>query len=86
MTARQRRVVKVLGMTGTIARGVVFALAGVLVIVAAVTHKASKSGGVDTALRTLRDQPFGVALMLLAALGLVIFGVYGLCEARWRKV
>ena len=21
-----------------------------------------------------------------AALGLVIFGVYGLCEARWRKV
>jgi hypothetical protein len=24
--------------------------------------------------------------MMLAALGLVIFGVYGLCEARWRKV
>jgi hypothetical protein len=24
--------------------------------------------------------------MLAAALGLVVFGVYGLCEARWRKV
>jgi len=24
--------------------------------------------------------------MLLAALGLLIFGIYGLCEARWRKV
>jgi hypothetical protein len=24
--------------------------------------------------------------MLAAALGLLIFGVYGLCEARWRKV
>jgi hypothetical protein len=24
--------------------------------------------------------------MMAAALGLLIFGVYGLCEARWRKV
>jgi hypothetical protein len=86
MSARARRVVKVLGMIGTIARGVVFALVGVLVIVAAVTHKASESGGIDKALLTLRDQPFGEFLMALAALGLVVFGVYGLCEARWRKV
>jgi hypothetical protein len=25
-------------------------------------------------------------LMILAALGLAVFGIYGLCEARWRKV
>lgn len=86
MSARTRRVVGWLGMTGTIARGVVFALAGVLVIDAAVTHHAAESGGIDKALLTLRNQPFGEALMLLAALGLLIFGVYGLCEARWRKV
>jgi len=86
MSPRTRRVVKVLGMTGTIARGLVFALVGVLVVDAAVTHKASESGGIDKALLTLRNQPFGEFLMLAAALGLVIFGVYGLCEARWRKV
>ena len=86
MNARMRRVVKLFGMTGTIARGLVFALAGVLVIDAAITHKASESGGIDKALLTLRDQPFGEFLMMLAALGLVVFGVYGLCEARWRKV
>ena len=86
MSARTRRVVEVLGMTGTIARGLVFALVGVLVIDAAVTHKAAESGGIDKALLTLRDQPFGEFLMLLAALGLMVFGVYGLCEARWRKV
>jgi hypothetical protein len=86
MSARTRRVVKALGMTGTIARGVVFALVGVLVIDAAVTHKAAESGGIDKALLTLRDQPFGEFLMMLAALGLVVFGVYGLCEARWRRV
>jgi hypothetical protein len=86
MSPKTRRVVKLLGTVGTIARGVVFALAGILVIEAAVTHQASKSGGIDKALLTLRNQPFGEVLMLAAALGLLIFGVYGLCEARWRKV
>jgi uncharacterized integral membrane protein len=86
MGRRTRKAVEVLGMIGTIARGAVFALAGILVIDAAVTHRPSKSGGIDKALLTLRDQPFGEVLLLLAALGLLIFGVYGLCEARWRKV
>ena len=86
MSARTRRVVRWLGAIGTSARGVVFALAGVLVIEAAITHDAAKSGGIDKALLTLREQPFGVVLLAVAALGLVIFGVYGLCEARWRKV
>jgi len=86
MNARTRRVVKWLGTIGTSARGVVFALVGVLVIDAAVTHHAAQSGGVDKALLTLQHQPFGKVLLILAALGLAIFGVYGLCEARWRKV
>jgi len=86
MSPRTRRVVEMLGMIGTIARGLVFALAGALVIDAAITHKASESGGIDKALLTLRDQPLGEFLTMLAALGLVVFGTYGLCEARWRKV
>jgi hypothetical protein len=86
MSPRTRRVVELLGVIGTIARGVVFALAGILVIDAAVTHRPAKSGGIDKALLTLRGQPFGEVLLMLAALGLLIFGVYGLCEARWRKV
>ena len=86
MSPRTRRVVEVLGMTGTIARGLIFALAGALVIDAAVTHKASESGGIDKALLTLRNQPLGEFLLILAGLGLAVFGIYGLCEARWRKV
>ncbi|HEY1625647.1 MAG TPA: DUF1206 domain-containing protein [Streptosporangiaceae bacterium] len=86
MTASTRRVVKWLGTIGTISRGLVFALAGVLVAIAAITHNASDSGGIDKALLTLRNQPFGEVLMILAALGLAVFGSYGLCEARWRKV
>jgi len=86
MSPRTRRVVGYLGVIGTIARGLVFALAGALVIDAAIIHRASESGGIDKALLTLRDQPLGEFLMVLAALGLAVFGVYGLCEARWRRV
>lgn len=86
MSPRTRRVVERLGMIGTAARGAVFAIAGILVIDAAVTHKPAQAGGIDKALLTLRSQPLGEFLLALAALGLVIFGVYGLCEARWRKV
>jgi Domain of Unknown Function (DUF1206) len=86
MSPRTRRIVEWLGMIGTTARGVVFALAGILVIEAAITYKPAKAGGIDKALLTLRNQPFGEVLLILAALGLIIFGIYGLCEARWRKV
>jgi hypothetical protein len=86
MSRRTRRIVERLGMIGTAARGVVFALAGAGLIEAAVTFRPAKSGGIDKALLTLRHQPFGEFLLILAALGLVIFGVYGLCEARWRRV
>lgn len=86
LTRRARRIVERLGMIGTVARGAVFALAGALVIVAAVTHQPGKAGGIDKALLTLRGQPFGEFLLIAAALGLLVFGVYGLCEARWRKV
>jgi formate-dependent phosphoribosylglycinamide formyltransferase (GAR transformylase) len=86
MSLRTRRIVERLGVTGTIARGVVFALAGVLVVEAAVTYKPAKAGGIDKALLTLRNQPFGEFLLILAALGLIVFGIYALCEARWRKV
>jgi Domain of Unknown Function (DUF1206) len=86
MSPRTRRVVRLLGLIGTVARGVVVALVGIGVIDAAVSHNAAKSGGIDRALLTLRNQPAGPVLLLLVALGLVIFGLYGLCEARWRRV
>lgn len=86
MSPRTRRIVELLGVIGTTARGLIFSLAGVLVIESAAAYKPAKSGGIDKALLTLRNQPLGELLLALAALGLIIFGIYGLCEARWRKV
>lgn len=86
MSLRTRRIVERLGMIGTTARGVVFAIVGALIVDAAVTFNPKKAGGLDKALLTLRHQAFGEFLLLIAAVGVLIFGVYGLCEARWRRV
>jgi hypothetical protein len=86
MSERTRRVVVRLGMVGTTARGLVFALAGGLVIDAALTFNPAKARGLDEALRTLRDQHHGAILLGLTAAGLIVFGIYGWCEARWRRV
>ena len=83
----------VLARAGLTARGIIYiligwvaVLVGILVIDAAVTHGPAKSGGLDEALLTLRNEPLGPVLLGLTALGLIVFGVYGLCEARWRRV
>lgn len=60
-------------------------LAGVLVLVAAVTFEPSKARGLDAALRSLRDAPAGPAILSVVAVGLVLFGLFGFCEARWRR-
>jgi len=86
MSPRTRDVVERLGVVGTVARGLVFALVGALIVDAAITFSPAKSGGLDKALLTLRHQPLGPFLLGVVALGLVVFGVYGLCEARWRRV
>ena len=75
-----------LGRVGTIARGLVFALTGALVTSAAWTYEPAKARGLDGALKTLRDRPYGGLLLGIAAAGLIVFGVYGLCEARYRRV
>jgi hypothetical protein len=86
LAPRVRAWIRSLGRIGTIARGLVFTLTGTLVVAAAWTYDAAKASGLDGALKTLRDRPFGGALVGLAAVGLIVFGVYGLAEARYRRV
>jgi hypothetical protein len=84
LSRKIRRLVIVLGVIGTVARGAVFALAGILAIDAAVRFDPKKASGIDAAIRTLAGEPFGRALLVITALGLIAFGTYGLAEARWR--
>ena len=79
-------VVRTLGRVGTIARAVVFALVGLLFLKAAWTFDPQQATGIDGALHVLLRQPFGQVLTGLAAVGLLAFGVFGLAEARYRRV
>jgi uncharacterized BrkB/YihY/UPF0761 family membrane protein len=86
MSPAAYRVTVMLGVVGGVARGLVITTAGVLVLVAAVTFDPKKARGLDQALRSLRDAPAGPALLCVVAIGLVLFGFYTYCEARWRRV
>ena len=85
MSHRQYEVVSTLGAVGTSARGAVFALAGVLVVDAAVTYDPNKARGIDGALRSLANTSIGPALLTAAAAGLIVFGLFGIAEARWER-
>jgi Domain of Unknown Function (DUF1206) len=86
MRPRTRRVVEWLGQAGGTARGVVFVTAGVFLVVAAVRSQPQQAKGIDSALRALAVTPLGPWLLVLVAIGLVMFGAFSCCEARWRRV
>lgn len=78
--------VRLLGQVGYVTKGLAYGVAGVLVVAAAVTFDPGKSRGLDAALRTLAGQPYGRVLLLLVALGLAVYGVFGLVQVRLRKI
>jgi hypothetical protein len=80
-----RKLTTRLGQVGYIALGVAYSIVGALVVTAAVQHDPDKATGLDTALATLADQPYGTALLLVVALGLTCFGAYCFLDARFRK-
>lgn len=80
------RTVTVVGTTGYIAKGVALGIVGVLFGVAAITADADQQTGMDAALKALRDQPFGVVLLLLVAAGLATYGLYSFARARYSTM
>lgn len=82
----RRRAVARLGVVGFVARGIVFGLAGVFLVKAAVEYDASEAVGIDGALARLAGQPFGPVLLGAAAAGLVAYALTCLAWARYREV
>jgi hypothetical protein len=86
MNEGTRHTTRLLGRIGYTAKGVAFAIVGILLVVAAVRKEPNRSRGLDAALRTLAGQPFGGWLLTIVALGFVAFAVFCLFQARYRKV
>ena len=81
-----RRIVDWLGRVGGIARGVVFITAGVFLVIAALKFQPHQAKGIDSSLRALAAIPAGMFVLVLVAIGLIMFGAFSCCEARWRRV
>lgn len=86
LTRERRQAVTWLGRIGITARGVVFAATGVMLVIAAVRVDPDQAGGMDDAMTAVRTLPGGGAITLALGAGLVLFGVYALAEAAWRRV
>ena len=75
-----------MGMAGYMAKGVAYAIAGVLFVLAAVNYDPNQARGLDAALKTLAGSSWGVWVLVLIAAGIAAFGVYCVAQARYRKI
>lgn len=74
------------GQFGLSARGVVFAIIGFFLILAALESDASEAQGLSGALRALEEQNFAPWLFALVALGLATYGFFMLVLAKYRRI
>lgn len=86
MGRRTREAVTALGVGGGVARGVVFATAGIFLVVAAVRFDPHQAKGMDATLRSFAHTPVGPWLLIAIAIGLVLFGGFSFASARWRRL
>ena len=86
LTREEVKVTTDVGRFGTAARGVVFAVVGALITLAAYQANPRQPVGMDTALATLMHQPYGIWLLGIIAVGLIAFGFYSMLGALWFRL
>jgi hypothetical protein len=81
-----RRIARVFGVIGYVAKGIAIATAGVLFLAAAITADPDEAGGLDGALESLRRLPLGNVLLSIIALGFILFGLYCFIRAWYERL
>ncbi|MBJ8347887.1 DUF1206 domain-containing protein [Antrihabitans sp. YC2-6] len=71
-----------IGFVGYIAKGAALLGVGTLIITAVVTADPAKAKGLDGAIKILGEQAFGTALLVIAGLGIAVYGVYSFVMAK----
>ncbi|MES2721852.1 MAG: DUF1206 domain-containing protein [Pseudomonadota bacterium] len=74
------------GRAGYLGRGIAFLPVGGLMLMAGLKARSGEATGMGGALQMMEAQPFGDALLILVALGLIAFGVFAVIEARYRRI
>ena len=75
-----------IGRFGTASRGIVIALSGIFLALAAYNFNPAQAQGINGALLTLVHQPYGPWLLGVVAAGLIAFGIYSLTGAAWFRL
>lgn len=86
MSQNERKWTKLVGQLGSAARGIVFGIIGLFLLLAAIRENANEARGLGGALAALAQQPFGPWLLGAVSLGLIAYSVYSLFEARYRRL
>ena len=86
MNRSERQTVERAGLIGHLARGVIFVIIGVFVVIAAVQSDPNETVGLGGALAELRDTAFGPWLLVLVAAGFVAYAVFCVIQARYADV
>jgi len=86
MNAQEVKIATQLGRFGTATRGFIFALIGVLMCLAVYQSSSNQIIGIDTVLKTILSQPFGIWLLGIVAAGLIAFGIYSMLSAAWFRL
>lgn len=80
------RGVIIAGVAGYAAKGVALVVVGGLFVVGAVQADPEKASGLDVALKSLADLPYGKVLLVLVGAGFVAYGVYSFARSRYAKM
>ena len=86
LDAEQLRVATQVGRFGIISRGIVFAIVGGFLVLAAYEANPGSARGFDGAFRFLARQPYGIYLLGIVASGLMAFGIYSFMSAAWFRL
>jgi len=86
MSSEVRKAFTAIGVSGHVARAIVFALVGWFLIRAAVEYDPDKAVGLDGALAKLGQAAYGPILLGIVAAGLICFAAYSVADARYRRV
>ncbi|TWH49733.1 DUF1206 domain-containing protein [Dulcicalothrix desertica] len=86
MSYRERTWAVCLGRFGIAARGFVFGIIGIFLVLAAIQVDGSEARGLGGTLAVLAQQPFGSWILGVVALGLIAYGIYSVIQARYRRI
>ena len=86
MSAQEIKTATWMGRLGFAARGIVFALIGVIILQTAFAVGVKQAQGFDGALAALAHAPYGEILLGAVAIGLILFGAYSAMCAKWNKI